>query len=440
MTTLNAPHDTVYVNKEELRRSFSGSGSSTPRRIGVEGEFFIVEPDTLKFVAPDVIASIVETMSTHGYNLQTEACSVVEINSPPFRLSDEMDLLYAFCDAAEQKLGCIVDTAGFHILPTSVHPFQSLKHALDVVVDRPRVHDMIRAMKNLPHNALLVGLMTASAQVSTDYGDAEDLYKILHRGYALSPLLISLFATDTGRLKGVRVSQHIRTTLYQAYGENAHGIPSYLAHCYDGEQLIQQHLRAIGDTKMLYYFDKEGNVVVPHSQSAMQTFNELCEHGLGTNANHEAAESFNFPDIKFKPLPDGKRRIEFRLPDTGPGHMKMAAAVISALVCQPETASAFDQLLQHFGFKGTFGDDLNLMVKNRSAAIQFPGCWDIPFGNGLMNQLCESIKHEILPIINPESKTSVLISSLLRNRALTLSYRQLDNARLHAALKKPNCC
>lgn len=440
MTTLNLLYDSSSVTSAGLLHSFNGSGSSTPRMIGVEGEFFIVQPDSLDFVRPDQIASILNMMSACGFNLQTEACGVVEINSPPFKL-DEIGLLYAFCDEAEQRLKSTVYTAGYHILPTSVHPFESLKSALGKVVDRPRVRDMIHAMRNLPPHALQVGLMTASAQVSTNYKDPEDLYKILHRGYALSPLFISLFGTDTGRLMGRRFSQHIRSHLYQAYGENAHGIPSYLADCCNGEQLIQRHLDAVSATNLLYHFN--GNeVVIPSSVSAMSTFKKLSERGLGTYANHIVAESFFYTDIKFKPLPDDKRRIEFRLPDTGPEHMKMAAAIVAVLVCQPETASVFDQILQRFGFKGTFVDDLQSMIKNRNEAILFPGCRDIPFGNRMMTDVCQSIHDEILPMIDRTSETRDLMSRLFchHHHPQTLVYRQMDTNALINALSKPKHC
>lgn len=352
-----------------------------------------------------------------------------------------MDTLYNDCQRAEQDLQIMVDNAGLVILPTSIAPFISLEDAEKAVIPRERILDLITSVKKLlPPDALRVGLFAASCQVSVDYKDADDLYKKLHRGHASSPLLISTLASDTGRMEGNIIPHHIRAGLYDAYGENVSGLPGYYDDCQNGDQLISSHLDQVCNTPLLYYYEGE-NVIYPSTLT--ETFNTLAKKGLDTERNFETAESFLYHDIKLKPLPNGKRRLEFRLPDTGLGHMNAASALISVLVCHQETAPIFDSILKRFGFHGNIAADKSLLESNRINAIRNPGDYNVGFGSGTMKDVLSAIRAEILPRLNHSGKTAEILLSLLdgNREPLTMSYRrmndaELKNAMLRARLKK----
>ncbi len=240
MTSLHANSET-RVQKNDLHALFTGSGP-TATHIGAEAEFFICEKSGKNFASPDEVQRLVKGMQDKGHLIQTEACGVLEINTPPFE-TNHMSPFYNECARAEYDLKMLAHDHGHVILNTAVPPFISQKEAEQAVIPRERILDMIAAVKRLlPLDALRVGLLTASCQISIDYKDPQDLYKKLHRGYAISPLLIHLFASDTGRIEGNPMYKHIRSDLYRSYGQEANGIPSYLKNAFDGETLIQAHL------------------------------------------------------------------------------------------------------------------------------------------------------------------------------------------------------
>lgn len=427
MTSLHANAET-RVQKDHLHAVFTGCGP-TATHIGAEAEFFICNKSGTNFASPDEVQRLVKGMQDKGHLIQTEACGVLEINTPPFE-TNHMRPFYDECAHAEHDLKIMAHDHGHVILNTAVPPFISQGDAEQAVIPRERIRDMIAAVKRLlPPDALRVGLLTASCQVSIDYKDPQDLYKKLHRGYALSPLLIHLFASDTGRIEGQPIHRHIRSDLYRSYDQEANGIPSYLKDSFDGETLIRAHLDHLCKTPLLYYYDSD-QVVYPATLS--ETFNSLSTRGLNTAQNFEAAESFLYHDIKFKPLPNGKRRLEFRLADTGFGHMKAAGALISTLVCNDATAAVFDKILKSFGFCGNLSDDLPMLIANRESAVHNPASDHVSFGNGTLRGFVTAIRQQLLPRLKRDSETAQTLQDLLdpTEKPLRAHYQNLTDQQL----------
>jgi gamma-glutamylcysteine synthetase len=337
----------------------------------------------LEYAGKEDIAHLHQRLSGDDeFPIHTEAAGVIEYASSPYDLTDLDDLIVK-ANHAEGRINEAAQESGLKVLPCAVPPFTTLAEAEEKMIGRERVVDMVESVRTgLPLDALKVGFLTASVQVSLTYSGPQDLYRTLYLGHALSPVLIALFASDTGRADGQAYFEHIRSVFYRAYPTHESGIPSYLQDVTDGEALIRRHIEEICNAPLLYYYDRDG---VMHTGSLSCTFNSLASDNLQTERNFALAESFLYPDIKFKPLPEGGRRLEFRTPDSGPAQMAAATALIGGVIGTERSAIALETILKDFGFKGSFREDYSLLSQSRASAVENTGNLDkMSFGSKTM--------------------------------------------------------
>lgn len=428
MTTIPTDSQSRCVDFETLPDVFSGTGEQE-RTIGAEGEYLIVLPETLACAGEQQILSLQKNLS--GQSHHTEAAGVIEYASSPYPVTNLDELIVQAMDA-ENRIRQAAAESGLCVLPCSVPPFTTLAEAEQKMIGRERVVDMVGAVRSLLHpDALRVGFLTASGQVSLTYSDPNDLYPTLYRGTALSSALIALFASDTGRADGQFYCDHIRSVFYRAYPTHNLGIPAYLKDVKDGKELIQRHIEEICSAPLLYYYDQAGKM---QEGSLTLTFNALASMGLQTETNFVLAESFLYPDIKFKPLPSGKRRLEFRTPDSGPNHMAAATALVGRILGTEEGTRAFDQLLKQFGFKGNFVADYDLLTRTRASCVERIGDLDrSQFGTGTMREFQTAVGE----ICSGNSPSALATAPFLANDfiPLTARYRLMNDEQLANALR-----
>ncbi len=441
MTDISIAADSANIDFGKILTAFSGAG--TPQRsIGVEGEYIIVSQKGFKYAGREEIMQLYQRLSEDNrLPIHTEAAGVIEYASCPYDLSDLNGLIVKASDA-EKRIHAVAAESGVLVLPSSVAPFTTVGEAEEKMIGRERVVDMVEAVRTgLPLDALKIGFLTASAQVSLTYSTPQDLYRTLYLGHALSPVLIALFASDTGRADGKTYSEHIRSVFYRAYPTHESGLPNYLQAVTDGDDLIQRHIGEICNAPLLYYYDREGHMMLGASGtgSLSKTFNDLASEGLQTERNFALAESFLYPDIKFKPLPEGGRRLEFRTPDSGPAHMAAATALIGGVIGTERSALALEKILKDFGFKGFFIEDYALLSQNRARAVENTGNLDkMSFGSGTMRDFLRAIKELVQETFAEGSPAALAIVPFLSPDfvPLTSRYRSMDDQKLVEALRR----
>ena len=441
MTTISIASDSASIDFGKIFAEFSGAG--TPQRsIGVEGEYIIVFQEGGTYAGREEITQLHQRLSEDdGFPIHTEAAGVIEYASSPHDLTD-LDGLIVKASHAERRINEVAAERGLSVLPSSVPPFTTLLEAEEKMIGRERVVDMVEAVRTgLPLDALKVGFLTASVQVSLTYSTPQDLYRTLYLGHALSPVLIALFASDTGRADEQTYSEHIRSVFYRAYPTHESGLPAYLQNVTDGDDLIRRHIEEICNAPMLYYYDRAGNMKLGASGagSLSKTFNSLASEGLQTERNFALAESFLYPDIKFKPLPEGGRRLEFRTPDSGPAQMVAATALIGGVIGTERSALALEKILKDFGFKGSFIEDYSLLSQNRASAVENTGNLDkMSFGLGTMRDFLRAIKELVQETFEDGSPAALAIEPFLSPDfvPLTNCYRSMDDQQLVEALRR----
>lgn len=428
MTVISVEANSPDFDFNKLHQDFSGTGAQE-RSIGVEGEYLIVSPETLAYARGEEIIRLQQNLSK--LSSHTEAAGVLEYASAPHAVTDLDQLIVKAMDA-ENQINQAAAESGLSILPCSVPPFTTLDEAEEKMIGRERVVDMVDSVRALLHpDALKVGFLTASVQVSLTYSDPQDLYRTLYRGTALSSALIALFASDTGRADGQVYSGHIRSVFYRAYPTHEFGIPTYLQKVTDVDDLIQHHIEGICKAPLLYYYDRAGKM---HKGDLSLTFNSLADMDLQTEKNFALAESFLYPDIKFKPLPEGGRRLEFRTPDSGPAQMAAGAALVGKLLGTEQGAKEFDKILSRFGFGGNFAADYDLLTQTRASSVERIGDLDqTQFGTGTMRDFQKAVRG----ICAGSSPSSLAITPFLAPNfvPLTARYRSMDDEQLAKALR-----
>ncbi len=373
-------------------------------KIGVEIEMPLVKQGATKPVIPTALEmqALQKKLKDKGFDAQLEPAGVIEYAGPPFAVGDTLKLLKAMkTDIA--AFDAAIAEAGYSRSPFSIVPTITKEEALGNMVSRERLTASLKAMEEIfDANTLRLPMLTSSVQTSFSPEDNDQLFKMMYRAYALSPLLMASTNSSSGYVvnEDVKIDYIPRAQYYLGYGAAGGISPAFLASS-NGDELVQNHIKAVFNAPMHFAYDANGGIIGATAENRI-TFAKLVEQGLNTQSNYELAETFLYNDVKIANLRDENgavvgKRMEVRGADSGTDQPVMTVLMTAALVPDGKAAAAFDTLLKDYGFTGNPKADAALFLASRKAVVENGGKFmDVPFGSGRLLDFAADVAGGIL--------------------------------------------
>jgi len=356
MTDVRSDDFTLINSIDDATPLYAGNQLAADKQyLGFETEICFYKPGADgKPVAASAkdCADVLQHIKQLGYQPQLEMASAVEYASPPYRVTEAAQLtaeirqsFAAYNDAIREK--------GFTPNDQSLLPFATLDSAEGNLVDRDRARGLVKGMKLFKDPEFLkVTLLCTSTQVSLSYKDPADLHDLLSTGYALSAPIYGLFANHPAYVEGSdkRLDVNPRAAYYEAFGKQG-GIPESFLGAKDGEDFIRRHAKQVFETELLFYYDRDKNLVWPEKPVK---FEELKAIGLNTRSNYDLAESFIYTDLKVCNIRDEEgrptgKRVEVRGLDAGELGVRAGIPFIHAALRDPQARLEVKALLADYG-------------------------------------------------------------------------------------------
>lgn len=359
-------------------------------KIGVEVEMPLMKPGALKPALPkaDEMQALQDLLKKKGFDAQLEPSGVVEYAGPPFDLKDTLKLISQMKTDIAVFDGAIAD-AGFTRSPFSIVPTTTREEALGNMVSRERLQASLKAMQEIfDENTLRLPMLTSSVQTSFSPENNDQMFRMMYRAYALSPLLMAATNSSSGFVvnEDERLPYIPRAKYYLGYGDAGGVSPAFL-NASNGEELIRNQVAAVFKAPMHFAYAEDGSVI-PSTKNDLLTFEKLIERGLNTQSNYELAETFLYNDVKIANLRDSTgavvgKRMEVRGADSGVDQPLMSILLTAALIPDGKAADQFDALLKDYGFTGNPKRDAALFVNSRAAVVDNGNKFmDVAFGTG----------------------------------------------------------
>lgn len=398
MTDVRNDNTTLIHCIDEVLPLYAGNGLAADKQtIGMETEISLYRHNadgSLSGASAKECAALVGDLKAKGYTAQLEMASAVEYASNAYRVSDlatmSRDVRNDYAVFRKH-----IDDAGLHTASAQL-PFATLDSARANLVDRDRARGLVEGMQRFkPQEFLKVTLLCTSTQVSVSYSDADDLYRTLCTGYALSPVIFALFANHPAFIEGgvdVR-KEHPRAAWYGAFGDVG-GVPASLLSATDGADFIRRHAQQVFNNDMLFYYDQQGEIVWPEKPLP---FAALAELGLNTRSNYDLSESFLYHDLKVCNIRDENgvatgKRVEFRGFDSGALSTLTAHAFVGILLRDEKANAELQGLLMTYGLTPDCEDFAHNLVASRAAVAQHGGKYlDVAYGRGTLREFCADL-------------------------------------------------
>lgn len=396
MTDVQKNKQTKITGIEDALSLYAPPPAGYAGRIGVEVEMPLVDAQG-KIPNAYQMQAMQTKLKEKGYDAQLEPAGVVEYASPPFTLDETPKLLKAMKDGIAD-FEAAAAAGGFTRSPFSIVPTTTKEDALGNIVGRERLQASLKAMQEIfDENTLRLPLLTSSVQTSFSPEDADTMFRMMYRAYALSPLLMATTNSSSGFVvnEDKRIDAIPRAQYYLGYGD-AGGISPAFLNAENGQELIRNHIEAVFNAPMHFAYDAEGGIILSTREEPL-TFNKLAGQGLNSLSNYELAETFLYNDVKIANLRDADgnvvgKRMEVRGADSGFDQPAMALLMTAALVPDGKAADAFDALLKDYGFTGNPKQDAELFLASRKAAVEHNGRFmDVPFGTGTLRDFAADV-------------------------------------------------
>ena len=398
MTDVRNDNTTLINSIDDVLPLYAGNGLPADKQtIGMETEISLYRRNadgSLAGASAKECADIVNTLKAKGYTAQLEMASAVEYASNAYRVTDlatmNRDVRNDYAAFRAE-----IDAAGLYTAKAQL-PFATLDSARDNLVDRDRARGLVEGMQRFkPEEFLKVTLLCTSTQVSVSYSDADDLYRTLCTGYALSPVIFALFANHPAFIEGgvdVR-TQHPRAAWYGAFGDVG-GIPASLLTATDGHDFIRRHAEQVFNNDMLFYYDQQGEIVWPEKPLP---FAALAEIGLNTRSNYDLSESFLYHDLKVCNIRDENgvatgKRVELRGFDSGYLSTHSAHGFVGILLRDEHASAELQGLLMQYGLTPDCEDFAHNLQASRDAVAHHNGKYlDVAYGRGNLREFCAGL-------------------------------------------------
>lgn len=399
MTDIKNDDFTLIHSIEDVIPLYKGNHLPLPRqRIGFETEICLYRKDkdgNPVAATSQECSALLALVKSRGHQPQLEMASAIEYASPAFRVTEAGALTRHIVDSFNDYLKAI-DDSGLKASDASLAPFITLESAGQNLVDRDRARGLVKGMALFKAPEFLkVTLLCTSTQVSLSYKDTDDLFDLLSTAYALQPVIYGLFANYPAFIEGKdeKIGFNPRAKFYEAFGKDG-GIPESFLAAKNGDEFIENHAKQVFDTDMLFYKDKNNNLIWPEKPVK---FRDLAAIGLNTRSNYDLAESFIYSDLKVCNIrdengtPTGKR-VEVRGFDAGAFGVETAVPFIHAVLRDEETNARVKGLLLDYGIAPGLPDFAEKITAARAAMADHGGKFlDVPFGNGTLKDFCRDL-------------------------------------------------
>lgn len=368
-------------------------------RMGAEVEIPLMKPGKNKPALPTAaeMQELQTVLKAKGFDAQLEPAGVLEYASPAYVTGDTASLL----KQVKIDLGVFEGAAnddGFKRSPFSIVPTTTKEDALGNMVSRERLQVSLKAMQEIfDENTLRLPMLTSSVQTSFSPKDPDEMFSMVYRAYALTPLLMAATASSSGYIvnEDKQLDYLPRGKYYLGYGD-AGGISPAFLKSENGAEFTRNHIEEVFNAPMHFAYNTDGSII-PSSKEDRLTFGKLVQRGLNTLSNYELAETFLYNDVKVCNLRDeeGKtigKRMEVRGADSGIDQPVMAIILSATLVPEGPAAKAFDALLKDYGFTGNPKADAELFLTSRAAVVDNGGKFmDVAFGNGRLRDFAQDV-------------------------------------------------
>ncbi|MBI1215164.1 MAG: hypothetical protein GC185_05010 [Alphaproteobacteria bacterium] len=399
MTDVSKTNTDKIATREDALPLYAPPPAAYTGKIGVEVEMAFVKPGKGKPAIPgaDEMQALQTTLKDKGYDAQLEPAGVLEYASPPASL----DEIPALLQKVKTDLGAFEEAgsdAGFIRSPFSIVPTTTREEALSNMVSRERLQVSLKAMQELfSPETLRLPMLTTSVQTSFSPKDAEEMFRMAYRAYAMTPLLMAATNASSNFIvnEDAPLDYLPRGKYYLGYGD-AGGISPAFLKSGNGEEFVRNHIDAVFNAPMHFAYDLGGGII-PAGKDNRITYARLVEQGLGTRSNYELAETFLYNDVKVCNLRDESgqvvgKRLEVRGADGGLDQPAMAVLLTAALVPEGKAAEEFDALLKDYGFTGNPKADAELFLSSRKAAVEHGGNFmDVAFGTGRLRDFAQDV-------------------------------------------------
>ena len=368
-------------------------------KMGAEVEMPLMKPGKTRPALPTALEmqALQSKLKAKGFDAQLEPAGVLEYASPAVAVGDTAALL----KAVKADLGVFEKAAnddGFTRSPFSIVPTTTKEEALGNMVSRERLQVSLKAMQEIfDENTLRLPMLTSSVQTSFSPKDPDEMFRMVYRAYALTPLLMAATASSSGYIvnEDEKLDYLPRGKYYLGYGA-AGGISPGFLNSSDGGEFIRNHIEEVFNAPMHFAYTPDGSII-PSTAEDRLTFQKLAARGLNTLSNFELAETFLYNDVKVCNLRDerGKtigKRMEVRGADSGIDQPAMAIILSATLVPEGPAAKAFDALLKDYGFTGDPKADAALFLNSRAAVVDNCGKFmDVSFGTGRLMDFAQDV-------------------------------------------------
>lgn len=386
---------------EDALRLFQPPPESYTGKVGIEVEMALYRAGAQKpeIPAAEDMLAMHAALKAAGHDAQLEAAGVLEYASPPAALSGSLAPLAARIKADLQAFEEEAAARGFSRAPFSILPTTTTDEALANRVPRERLEASLAAIRAVfDPRMIAVPLLTTGVQTSFSPKDTGEMFRMAHRGYALTPLLIAAMNSSAGYVEGddTRIAHHPRGKYYEMYGASG-GLSQAFLKAASPEEFVRNHVEAVFDAPMFFAYDHDGSLIRSGADDVL-TFRKLIDRGLNTQSNFELAETFLYNDIKICNLRDATgnvvgKRLEVRAADSGMHQPVSTLLLTAALVPDGKTAEKFDALLKEYGFTGVPAQDAPLLQAARDAAVNHGGKFmDVAFGKDPKTGLPRSLR------------------------------------------------
>lgn len=399
MTDVNKTNTRLISTPQDALPLYAPAPESFTNKIGVEVEMPVVKPGSPKPSIPPAadMQALQKTLKDQGFDAQLEPAGVIEYASPPFDIAAVPQLLSEMKRGIKSFEEAFIE-AGLQRSPFSIVPTTTKEEALSNMVGRERLTASLKAMQEIfDENTLRLPMLTSSVQASFSPPDADAMFRMMYRAYALSPLLMAATNSFSGFVvnEDSRVDDIPRAKYYLGYGDAGGVSPAFLK-SENGADLIRNHIDAVFNAPMHFAYAFDGSIIGATAENRL-TYRQLVEQGLGTLSNYELAESFLYNDVKIANLRDDAgnvvgKRMEVRGADSGVDQPVMGVLMMAALIPDGPAADAFDALLKDYGFTGNPVNDAALFLSSRKAAVENNGKFmDVAFGTGRLRDFAADV-------------------------------------------------
>jgi len=399
MTDVNKSKTQIINSVDDALDLYAPPPAGFTGMVGLEVEMALYKPGYPKPDIPtaETMIRMQADLKKKGHDAQLEAAGVLEYASPPVALQDVTSLVRR----VESDIAEFTDAAkayGYDRAPYSILPTTTLQDAMDNMVARERLVTSIGAMQGIFDPVTLnIPLLTTGVQTSFSPKDSDEMFRMMYRAYAMTPLLIASMNASSGFIRNeeTRDDTHFRAKYYEAYGSSGAIADSFL-NASNGEELVRNHIEAVFNTRMHFAYDTDGKII-PSTPDRVITFASLAAEGLNTLSNYELAETFIYNDVKICNLRDAEgnvvgKRLEVRAADSGMTQGASSLLMTAALVPEGRAAQAFEAVLKDYGFTLDPRQDAELLRASRKAAVEHGGNFmDIPFGKGSMRDFAMDV-------------------------------------------------